>query len=50
MDCSGERDEVGESTGGEISETECIEDDWLEVGVADEIVQLPHGRKFVVGV
>ena len=37
MNCSRERDEVGESTGGEISEAECVEDDWLEVG---------HGRDY----
>ena len=50
MDCSRERDEVGESTGGEIPGLECIEDDWLEVVVADEVVQFPHGREFVVRV
>ena len=41
---------MGESTGGKVSGVECIEDDWLEVMVADEIVQLPHGREFVVRV
>ena len=50
MDCSGEGDEVGESTGSEVSESECIEDDRLEVRVVDEIVQLSHGREFVVRV
>ena len=39
---------MGESTGGEISEAECVEDDRLEVVVVDEVVQFPHGREFMV--
>ena len=41
---------MGELTSGEILESECMEYDWLEVGVADEIVQLSHCGEFVVRV
>ena len=50
MDCLRERDEVGELTGSEISEAECIEDDQLEVRIANKVIQFPHCREFVVGV
>ena len=41
---------MGELAGGKIFESECIEDNGLEVGVADKVVQLPHRREFVVRV
>ena len=41
---------MGELTGGEIPGSKCIEDNRLEVGVVDEIVQLSHCREFVVRV
>ena len=50
MDCSGKRNEVGKSTGGKIFESKCMEDNGLEVGVADKVIQLSHHREFVVRV
>ena len=41
---------MGESTGGKIFESKCMEDNRLEVGVADKVIQLPHRREFVVRV
>ena len=41
---------MGELTGSKVFGSKCVEDNWLEVGVADKIVQLPHCREFVVRV
>ena len=41
---------MGELTSGEVSGSKCIEDDRLEVGVVDEIIQFSHCREFVVRV
>ena len=43
-----DRDEVGELTSGKVFGSKCVEDNGLEVGVADKIVQLSHCREFVV--
>ena len=39
-----------ELCGCKVFESECIEDNGLEVGVAYKIVQLSHRREFVVRV
>ena len=41
---------MGESAGGKIFESECTEDNGLEVGVADKVIQLSHRGEFVVRV
>ena len=41
---------MGELGGCKVFESECVEDNGLEVGVTDKIVQLPHRREFMVGV
>ena len=41
---------MGESTGSKIFESKCMEDNQLEVRVADKVIQLSHRREFVVRV
>ena len=41
---------MGELGGCKIPESKCIEDNGLEIGVADKVVQFSHRREFVVGV
>ena len=41
---------MGELGGCKIFESECIEDNGLEVGVSDKVVQFPHRREFVIRV
>ena len=41
---------MGELGGCKIFESKCIEDNGLEVGVADKVVQFSHRWEFVVRV
>ena len=41
---------MSELGGCKIFESECVEDNGLEIGVTDKVVQLPHCWEFVVGV
>ena len=41
---------MGELGGCKIFESECVEDNGLEVRVTDKVVQLSYRREFVVGV
>ena len=41
---------MGELTSGKVFGLKCIEDNGLDVGIADKVIQLSHRGEFVVRV